>query len=71
MKGSTANIEAPTNILTTCARKPRRSGRTRRSASRRSSIRTCIYFGYPGYRRDEQNYPAYSEVGFAGWKFKT
>ena len=69
-KGSTANLEPATNILTELRNEAAAIGTNPAVSIPLLQYPYLFYFGYPGYKTDELNFPASIEVGFVGWKFK-
>jgi len=70
LKGSTANMKEPTNILTQLRAEAATIGTNPSVSIPPIAYPRLFYYGTPGFSPD-QNFPACVEVGMPGWKFKT
>jgi hypothetical protein len=69
VKGSTADIQDPTNILTVLRNEAAAVGTNPLVNVPELKYPYLFYYGSPGFSLD-QSFPACVEIGVAGWKFK-
>lgn len=70
LKGSTAGLVDPTNVLTELRNEAAAIGTNPLITIEALPYPYLFYFGYPDYNMERENHPACVEVGVAGWKFK-